>query len=91
MSITQRDESVAIDIVYSDTPAIDNGCKRSWIFVSVNMMLTDVYGMRTDSQFVDTFEDCIRDRGAISQLIRDLAQVDIRKRVLDIIRALCIG
>ena len=29
MNITQRDESVAIDIVYSDTPAIDNGCKQA--------------------------------------------------------------
>ena len=54
-------------------------------------MFTDVYGMKTDSQFINTLEDCIRDRGAMTQLISDSAQVEISKRVLDVLRALCIG
>ena len=91
LNVTRRDEPVATDIVYSNTPAIDNGCKQAQIFVGTKTMFTDVYGMKTDSQFVNTLEDCIRDRGAMSQLISDSAQVEISKRVLDVLRALCIG
>ena len=54
-------------------------------------MFTYLYGMKTDSQFVNTLEDCICDRGAMSQLISDSVQVEISKRVLDILRAMCIG
>ena len=54
-------------------------------------MFTDVYGMKTDSQFVNTLKDYIRDRGAMSQLIIDSAQVEVSKNVLDILRTLCIG
>ena len=45
----------------------------------------------TDSQFMNILEDYIRDRGAMSQLISDSAQVEISKLVLYILRALCIG
>ena len=54
-------------------------------------MFTDVYGMKSDSQFVITLEDHIRDRGAMSKLVSDCAQVEISKRVIDILRALCIS
>ena len=54
-------------------------------------MFSDVYGMKTDSQFVNTLEDCIRERGAMSQLVSDCAQVETSKRVLELIRALCIS
>ena len=47
--------------------------------------------MKTDSQFVNALEDCIRDRGAISQLIGDSTQVVINKRVLGILRVIYIG
>ena len=91
VNVTRRDEPVATNTVYSDTPAIDNGCKQAQIFVGTKTMFTDVYGMKTDSQFINTLKDCIRHRGAMSQLISDSAQVEISKRVLDILRALCLG
>ena len=45
----------------------------------------DVYGIKTDSQFVNTLEDCICDWGVMSQLISDSTYVEISKQVLDIL------
>ena len=91
MNVTRRDEPVVTDTIYSDTPAIDNGCKQAQIFVGTKTMYTDKYDIKTDSQFVNTLEDCIRHRGVMSQLISDSDQVEVRKRVLNILRASCIG
>ena len=87
----RRNEPIAMDTVYSDTPAVDNGCKQAYIFVGTKIMFTCVYDMKTDSQFVNTLEYCICDQGAMSQLVSDYAQVKSSKCVLDILRALYIG
>jgi hypothetical protein len=47
--------------------------------------------MKTDKQFVSTLEDNIRERGAMSKLISDRAQVEISNKVVDILRALFIS
>ena len=62
LNVTRRDEHVATDTIYSDTPAVDNRCKQAQIFVGTKTTFTDVYGMKTDSQFVNTLEDYICDR-----------------------------
>ncbi len=54
-------------------------------------MFTAVYGMKSDNQFVNTLEDQIRERGAMSKIVSDCAQVEISKRVIDILRVLCIS
>ena len=46
--------------------------------------------MKTDKQFVNTLEDIIRRRGAPTKLVSDSAQVEISKKVHDILRSLCI-
>jgi hypothetical protein len=62
------------------------------IFVGTETLLTDVYGMKTGKQFVNTLEDNIRERGAMSKLISDRAQVKISYKVVDILlRALFIS
>ena len=91
LNVHRRDESVATDTVYSDTPAIDGGETSAQFFVGVDSLLTDAYGMKTDKQFVNTLEDNIRKRGAMSKLLSDSAQVEISNKVKDILRALCIG
>ena len=91
LNVKRRDEPVVIYTVYSDTPTVDNGYKWAHIFVGTNTMFTDVYGMQTNSQSVNTLDDCIRDRGAISQLVSDFAQVEISKRLLHLLWALYIG
>ena len=47
--------------------------------------------MKTDKQFVNKLEDNIRQCRDMDKLIKNRAQVEISKRVLDILRALCIG
>ena len=91
LNVHRRDEPVACDIVYSDTPAIDNGATSAAIFVGCHAYVTDVYSLKTDKQFVNALEDNIRFRGAPNKLISDRGQVEIGKKVLDILRALFIS
>jgi len=90
LNVFRRDEPVATDTVYSDTPAIDDGATCAQIFVGTKSLVTDVYGMKTDKEFVNTLEDNIRERGAMNKLISDRAQSEVSNKVLDILRALCI-
>ena len=47
--------------------------------------------MISNKEFVNTLEDQIRRRGAMDHLISDHAQVEISKRVHDILRAYAIS
>jgi hypothetical protein len=76
-------EPVACDIVYADTPAE--------IFVGFTFKVTDMYGIKTDKQFINTLEDNIREQGAPSKLISDQAQVEISEKVKSILCTLFIG
>jgi len=90
LNVPRRQEPVATDTVFSDTPAICDGSTCAQIFVGRNSLVTDVYGMKTMKQFVNTLEDNVRKRGAMDKLISDRAQVEISGRVHDFLRALCI-
>ena len=48
LNIHRRNEPVATDTIYSDTPAIDSGVKQAQLFVGCDTMLTDVYPLKTD-------------------------------------------
>ena len=91
LNVQRRNESVACDIVYADEPAIDDGSTAAVLFVGLDTQVTDIYGIKRDKQFVNTLEDNIRQRGAPNKLISDRAQVEISNKVLQILRALCIG
>ena len=86
LNVHRRNEAVSMDTVYSDTPAIDNGATSAQIFVGTESLVTDVYGMKSDKEFVNTLQDNIRKRGAMQKLISDRAQVEISNKVLDIMR-----
>ena len=90
LNVHRRQEPVATDTVYADTPAIDDGATCAQIFVGRKSLVTDVYGMKTDKEFINTLEDNIRRRGAMDKLISDRAQVETSKKVQDILRALII-
>lgn len=90
LNVSRRNEPVATDTACSDTPTIDAGSTSMQIFIGTETLLTDVYSMKLDKQFVNTLEDNIRKRGAIDKLISDIAKVEIIKRVQDILRALLI-
>jgi hypothetical protein len=91
LNVHRRDEDVACDFFYADTPAIDDGATAAVLFVGMRSFVTDKYGVKTDKQFVNTLEDNIRERGAPNKLISDRAQVEISNKVLDILRTLYIS
>jgi hypothetical protein len=90
LNVTCRQEPVACDIVYAEVPAIDDGSTAAVIFAGTDTQVTDIYGIKTDKQFVNTLEDNITQRGAPHKLISDSAQVIISNKVQDILRTLCI-
>ena len=88
LNVRRRSEAVATDTVYSNEPAIDNGCSAAQFFVGLDSLLVDVYPLKTDKQFVNTLEDNIRQRGAPSKLVSDSANAELSRRVLEILRYL---
>jgi hypothetical protein len=89
--VHHHSEPVTCDIVYADVPAIDDGSTAATLFVGCRTSVTDVYGIKTDKQFINTLEDNIREWGAPNKLISDRAQVEISKKVQDILRTLFIS
>ena len=55
-------------------------------FVGKRTLVTDVYPLKYQKQFVNTLEDNIRFRGAMTKLISDYAKVEISNKVKDILR-----
>jgi hypothetical protein len=47
--------------------------------------------MKSEKHFINTLEDVIRLHGAPTKLISDRAQVEISKKVKDVLRTLCIS
>ena len=85
-SIPCRNEAVATDTIFSDTPSRDSGVTMAQIFVGKDSLVSDVYPMHSSKQFINTLEDNVRFRGAMSKLISDYAQVEISNKVKDIVR-----
>ena len=53
-------------------------------------LVSDVYGMKHDMQFVNSLEDNIRQRGSMDKRTSDSAKSEISTRVKDILRVLFI-
>ena len=56
MNVSRCNEAVACDIVYADVPTIYDGATAAVLFVGYDTHVTDVYGIKTDCQFVNTLE-----------------------------------
>jgi hypothetical protein len=89
-NVTRRNEPVACDIVYCDVSAIDDGSIAAVLLVGTDTQITDVYGIKTDKQFINTLEDNVTYGGAPHKLISDSDQVIIGNKVQDILHTLCI-
>ena len=76
-NIPRQSEEVATDTIFSDTPAIDSGVTMAQIFVGKRTLVSDVYPLKSQKQFVNTLEDNIRFKGAMTKLISDYAKVEI--------------
>ena len=83
-NIPRRSEEVDTDTIFKDTP--NSGVTMALIFVGKRTLVTDVYPLKSPKQFVNTLEDNIRFRGAMTELISDYATVEISNKVNDILR-----
>ena len=75
-NVHRQSEDVATDTVFSDKPAIDGGETCAQLFVGRDSLVVDVYGMKTEKQFVNTLQDNVRSRGAPTRLLSDSAMVE---------------
>jgi len=70
-----------MDTLYSDTPAIDSGTTIAQVFVGMESLVTNLYAIKTDWQFINILQDQIGTRGAPTKLVSDCAQVEISNQV----------
>ena len=49
-------EPVEPDTVYCDVPVIDDGSECAQMCVDTKTLTTDVYGMKSDNEFVNSLE-----------------------------------
>ena len=91
LNVKRRNEDVATDTFFCDTPAIRCGHTIGQLYYGLDSHVTDVQGVKWEKQFVNTLLDNIRKRGAPTRLLSDSAQVEISNAVKDILRALHIG
>ena len=89
-NIPRRNEPVATDTIFSDTPAINDGSTMAQFFVGRDTLVCDAYGIKTQKQFINTLYDNIRFRGAMTTLITDGGRYEISKKVADLLRSLFI-
>jgi hypothetical protein len=90
-NVRHRNEALATDTIFSDTPAVDSGVKAAQLFIGRSSLIADVYGVKTDKQFVNTLEDNIRERGAMDKLVSDCARAETSNCIKDILCALVIS
>ena len=86
LNVRRRNEPVAMDTVWADEPAIDDGSMAAQVFVGRTTYVTDVYGCKTDAEFAGILEENIRERGAMDCLISDGAKAETSAKVVDILR-----
>ena len=91
LNVRRRNESVATDTIFCDTPAIDDGATCAQFFTGLQSKFCEVYGMKTDGHFVRTLMDTIRKNGAMDTLVSDRAQSEMSNKVKDVLRHLCIN
>ena len=91
LNIPRRQNSVATDTIYVDTPAIECGHIRAQFYYGTDSQICDICGMKTDKQCITSFENIIRQRRVMKRVLSDQAQVEISGRVLDLLRTMLLG
>ena len=89
-NIPRRNDAVATDTIFSDTPAINDGSTMAQFFIGRDTLVCDAYGIKTQKQFINTLYDNIQFRGAMTTLITDGGRYEISKKVADLLRSLFI-
>ena len=91
LNIPRRQEDVATDTIYSNTPAVDNGSTAAQFYIGMKSKYRTVRPCgNSDAQFTQTLMDEIRSLGAMNRLISDKAKAQVSEAALDILRKLAI-
>jgi hypothetical protein len=90
LNVVRRNEAVATDTFFCDTPAVDCGFTDAQFFVGVDSRYVEVYGMKRSAHFIKVLWDTIRKYGAMDVLVSDRAKLEISKKIQDVLRYLCI-
>ena len=85
LNVQRQREPVVTDTFFADVAAVDDGSVAAQLFVGRNSLVTNIYGMKSDSEFVRMLQDVIRKWGVMYMLTSDRAQVEISKKVVDIL------
>ncbi|CAJ1934830.1 unnamed protein product [Cylindrotheca closterium] len=90
LNVNRGSEGVATDTVYADTPNIEHDHVAAQFYVGISSLVSDVYGVNTDAQFLQTLQDNVQKRGAPNKLVSNRAQAEVSKAVKDYLQWLCI-
>ena len=91
LNIPRRNEDVATDTLYSDTPAVDDGSTAAQFFIGRKSHYRTVAPLGTsDKRFPNALMDQIRNYGAMNRIISDNAKAEISARVKELLRTLVI-
>ncbi|CAJ1970450.1 unnamed protein product [Cylindrotheca closterium] len=90
LSVNRHNESLATNTVYADMPDIEHGHVSAQFYLGLSSLVSNVYVVTLDAQFLQTLQDNIRKRGAPFKLVSDQAQAQVSKAVKDYLRWLCI-
>jgi hypothetical protein len=85
LNVNPRDEPVATDTIYSDTPAFNCGITSAQLFVGTKTHTADVDPIKSDKQFVKLLLDKITQLSAPTKLISDHAQVEISEHIKQVL------
>jgi len=91
MNVLRQHGPIATDTVCMGHPAIGAGQTAAQALIGRKTHVIDIFGVRTDTEFVNTLLDIIRKRGAMGHLVSDLAAAGLSTRIEDALRALVIG
>jgi hypothetical protein len=91
LNVPRRHEDLLSDCIYSDVPAIDGGETCAQVFFGRRTHVGDAYKMKSESEFPNTLQRNIRERGAPNRLLTDSATYETNKRVNVILNDLHIG
>ena len=87
-NIPRRNEPVATDTMFSDSPAINDGSAMAQFFVGKHTLVGDVYGIKSQKQFINTLYDNTKTRGDMNTIITDGGKYEISKKVADLLEPL---
>jgi hypothetical protein len=89
-NVCRRNEPVAMDSIFADTPAVYGGETMAHFYCRRKSLVIDIYGMGSSNEFINTLLDNIRERRAMDKLISNSATVETSNRVKDVIRSMII-